>query len=468
MIGTTHIGRIGALAVALGIGFAAAPAPTAAASDPPPDTTALIVCGTTCPTPDDWVVNAVMRQLIGPTHPGAITPVKVTTPEELWPLTGAGRLLLLAVAPPELGGLGGPAWPDEPLWKLSGLFDRTANQSLMKGADDLEHAIADNPNQHVVIFGYSQGAGVANVVKKRLAEQYPEGTEAPDIDFVLLGDPNLPNGGLMSRFAGLYIPILDFPFNGPAATDTQFDTVEVVQQYDGFTDFPLYPLNVVADLNAIMGIAYVHTYLLDNSLASDASGPAPIKTTHGDTTYYFFESENLPLFAPLRAVGVPEPVIDVFEPFVREVVELGYDRSIPIWQPTPARLVPRINPVTAAGDFADAISEGIDNARALVKPRPPVKTSSTSAELLTNESVGAEQSAQSGGTALVAQGRTSDSTSPLGARARPTPVRDAVKNITGSIKAVVADVKKAIRKDRPDVDKAAQHDEPASANASQD
>ena len=45
-----HIGRIGALAVALGVGMATA-APTASAADapPPPDTTALIVCGTTCP-----------------------------------------------------------------------------------------------------------------------------------------------------------------------------------------------------------------------------------------------------------------------------------------------------------------------------------------------------------------------------------------------------------------------------------
>jgi hypothetical protein len=50
-------------------------------------------------------------------------------------------------------------------------------------------------------------------VKQSLAEQYPVGTTAPDIDFVLGGDLNLPNGGLLARFPGLYIPVLDWSFN---------------------------------------------------------------------------------------------------------------------------------------------------------------------------------------------------------------------------------------------------------------
>ncbi|ANI39039.1 PE family protein [Mycolicibacterium vaccae 95051] len=203
------------------------------------DTTALIVCGTTCPTPDDITIDIVKNQYIAPTHPGDIDYVPVTTPEEFWPITGIFRLLGLALGDPRLFGLGGPAWPDEPWWKLTGLFDLTANRSLQKGADSLEAAVAANENDHRVIYGISQGAGVANVVKRRLAEQYPAGTEGsvPDIDFVLSGDPNLPNGGLASRFAGVHIPILDLLLNGPAATDTPFDTVEIARQYDGFTDF---------------------------------------------------------------------------------------------------------------------------------------------------------------------------------------------------------------------------------------
>ena len=235
---------------------------------------------------------------------------------------------------------------------------------------DLEDAIAEHPNDHLVISGYSQGAGIANVEKRRLAEQYPAGTKAPDIDFVLLGDPNLPNGGLLARFAGLYIPILDFSFNGPAPTDTQFDTVEIIRQYDGFTDFPLYPLNLVADLNAVLGIVYVHMYVLDVSLPADPTTSPAYQGKYGDTSYYLFDNPDLPLFGPLRTLGVPESLIDVVEPFFRVIVELGYDRSIPPWEPTPARLIPPLNPAKVTTDLVNAVGEGINNALALIGSPP--------------------------------------------------------------------------------------------------
>ena len=37
----------------------------------------------------------------------------------------------------------------------------------------------------------------------------PAGTTAPNIDFVLSGDLNLPTGGVLALFSGLYVPILD-------------------------------------------------------------------------------------------------------------------------------------------------------------------------------------------------------------------------------------------------------------------
>jgi hypothetical protein len=166
--------------------------------------------------------------------------------------------------------------------------------------------------------------------------------------------------------------ILDWTFNGPASTDTQFDTVEINRQYDGFADFPLYPLNVIADLNAILGVFYVHTYPFDVSLAPDPTTSPAYQGTHGDTSYYFFATENLALFAPLRTLGVPESLIDVIEPFFRVLVELGYDRSIPPWEPTPARLIPPLNPMTVTTDLVAAIGEGIDNAAALVGSPPPL------------------------------------------------------------------------------------------------
>ena len=128
---------------------------------------------------------------------------------------------------------------------------------MQAGAADLDDAIAEHPDEHLVIFGSSQGAGRCERGEAQARRAVPDRNRGPDIDFVLVSDPNLPNGGLASRFPGLYIPILDLSFNGPAPTDTQFDTVEIIRQYDGAADLPLYPLNLVADLNALLGFFYL-------------------------------------------------------------------------------------------------------------------------------------------------------------------------------------------------------------------
>lgn len=339
------------------------------------DSTALLLCGTTCPTFHDAGVEAVMDKFVTPTHPDqSFTPIAVTTPNENWPLTGIFRLLGLLLGDPGIFGPGGPAWPDEPWWKLSGLFDLTADQSIEAGAADLEAAMAAHPDDRTVIYGLSQGAAVANVVKNRLAAKHPEGPAAPDIDFVLQGSAHVPNGGLSARFPGLHIPILDWTFDGPGSTATQFDTVYITRQYDGFADFPLYPLNVIADLNAVLGILYLHTRPFDDSLPPDPTTSPAYQGTHGDSSFYFFETQDLPLFAPLRMLGVPEPLIDIVEPFFRVLVELGYDRSIPPWEPTPARLFPKLDIAEVVTDFGQAIGEGIDNAIALIDLPPRVST----------------------------------------------------------------------------------------------
>lgn len=366
----TCIGRVGALAVALGVGSTVAmPSPAALAESA--DYTALLVCGATCPEFDEPTANLVMDQFVTPifdqAHPGqTIAHSTVTAPGEAWPLTGILRLLGLAVGDPRMGGLDGPMWPDVPLWKLSGLFDMTVDESIAEGVLDLETAMVEAGNDHLVIYGYSQGSAVVVQEKRRLAALYPWGTDAPDITFVLGGDTNLPNGGFYARFPGLHIPVIEWTFNGPEPTDTQFTTVSINRQYDGFADFPLYPLNVISLANALLGAVYVHGWPFEASLPDDPTTSPAYQGSHGDTSYYFFETEDLPLFAPLRTLGVPESLIDVVEPFFRVIVELGYDRSIDPWVPTPARLFPTtFDPAEVANDLVDAVEEGVDNAAEL-------------------------------------------------------------------------------------------------------
>ena len=72
---------------------------------PPPDTTALILGGTTCPTPDDILSTPSRTSSSHRLIRASIEYVAVTTPQELWPVTGVFRLLGLALGPPELAGL---------------------------------------------------------------------------------------------------------------------------------------------------------------------------------------------------------------------------------------------------------------------------------------------------------------------------------------------------------------------------
>jgi hypothetical protein len=362
------------------------PVASASSSDvpPPPDKTALIMGGSTVPTPNAYWVEATKNQFIEPLYPDDqnINYVVVTTPEEIWPIGGIFRIVgltLLVVDPqhttPELID---NQFNEVPWWKFSGLTDRLADQSVDDGVTDLEAEMAKHPGEPLIINGYSQSAAVAIAEKERLAEQYPEGTEAPDIDFVLGGDPRVPNGGLWARFPGLPSVILG-TFAGPEPTDTQFDTTVIIRQYDAMADFPLYPLNVVAGANAVLGFFFVHAYGFDVSLAPDPEKSGAIHTTTGDTDYYFFPTDDLPLFTPLRLAGVPEPVIDVVEPVTQWAVELGYDRSIPPGEPTPARLIPPINSASvtsATNGLVEAVHESVDNAVALIDP-PDTSTMTT-------------------------------------------------------------------------------------------
>ena len=132
-------------------------------------------------------MEVIKNQYVEPTHPGEdIAYCPVTTPMEAWPITGFVRLTGIALGPPSVWGPGGAGWwPNEPWWKLTGLFDLTANQAVQTGVSNLEQAMAEHGNDHLVIYGISEGSLIATAEKRKLAQQYPVGTDAPDIDFVM-------------------------------------------------------------------------------------------------------------------------------------------------------------------------------------------------------------------------------------------------------------------------------------------
>jgi hypothetical protein len=286
---------------------------------------ALIMDGTTFPVPSQGYIDSALRDFIVPAVGGTYDDA-------------------FAVKTPE---------------KVIGI-----DQSVADGVADLENALAAqcSAGQECVVFGFSQSAVITMIEKRKLQEQLAAGEEVPDVTFVGIGVGNRPNGGIAKRFEGIVIPFFDFTFNGAAVDDSPYPitTYDIARQYDGLADTPQFVLNPVADANAVLGIVFVHA-LYGEEISLDENSPKYVEGTvvqeHGDTTYYWIPTEDLPLFDPLRLVGVPESAIDVFEPFFKVLVEAGYDRTVPFHEPTPAQLIPTLDPATLSLQLTGAVVE---------------------------------------------------------------------------------------------------------------
>jgi hypothetical protein len=268
------------------------------------------------------------------------------------------------------GAVVGPTSPKEKVDYPASFFPVTEGYLTAKTFDaSVGEGLANLNDENVtdgdVIFGFSQGAVVASEYKG----QHPEQT---GVTYVLVENPDRPNGGILERFDGLSIPILGVTANGatPNTGPTGAKTVDISRQYDGWSDFPAYPLNFVADANAIAGIYYLHG---KTQSADEVSGDelAPLKAqaellghntiyyqndTKTNTEYYLIPTDRLPLLMPFTGI-VPDPILDAADAPLRAVVELGYDRS-DYGKPTTAGIAPAVNPVTVATQLTDATAQG--------------------------------------------------------------------------------------------------------------
>lgn len=254
----------------------------------------------------------------------------------------------------------GAFWP----FSQGGLTDLTYGASVQQGLGRLSERVdAEGTNDTVIVYGYSQGAVILS--------QYKAQTTHDNVVYILAANPTRPNGGILARVSGFTIPILDIPFSGPAPTTSPGwepgdppTTYDVTRQYDGWADFPLYPLNPLATGNAILGVVYLHG-TTETEVDPEADlGPDATNTDtrdYGDTRYYTVGTDLLPLLRPLEQVGVPRPVLLVLDAPLRVAVEQGYDRTINPGEATPARIIRIANPITDASNFLKAIPVGIDD-----------------------------------------------------------------------------------------------------------
>ncbi|MBX9642103.1 MAG: PE-PPE domain-containing protein [Mycobacteriaceae bacterium] len=291
-------------------------APAAATLAPP--ITALIMGGTNNPVPDAKYLTNVFNRYIKPIYSTA-SPVVLPTAEQFWPVT-------------------------------PGLGNMTYNQSVTTGVTLLDNAInALVPTQDVITFGYSQSASIVNnEILNLMAAGSPH---VGDLSFILAAAGNNPNGGILARFPGFYLPILDVPFNGALPANNPYETYVYTAQYDGVAHAPQYPLNILADINAVMGYFYVHGNYPTIS-ATDFSHAIQLPTSPGyagNTQYYMFLTQDLPLLQPIRDIPYAGPVLaDLVQPPLRVMVDLGYSDYGYADLPTPAGLINIPNPVNVA------------------------------------------------------------------------------------------------------------------------
>ncbi|OBG15072.1 hypothetical protein A5765_09525 [Mycolicibacterium celeriflavum] len=296
-----------------------------------------------------------------------------------------------------LNGVNYPAsfWPIPlPGWCDPGRCEKF-DDSVDAGVEELKDALANietlDPDfdGQVVIAGYSQGARVVTIAKTKIINgDWNDLLENVDeVQFVFIGNPNRPNGGILSRFGILgHIPILDVTTGQPTPTGPVpgFTTEDWAIRWEGIADFPQYLLNPLAVANSLLGFYYDHgTYLAVNEDSDPGELPAGYSEeewelitshpelypdlvniqTYGDTTYYTVTPKVLPLVRPLHSLPfLGKPIADLIEPALRVIIEeTGYNRDIPFGQPTEIGLIPLFNPITLFVKLIPAVFQGINN-----------------------------------------------------------------------------------------------------------
>jgi hypothetical protein len=330
----------------------------------------VVIGGSGNPIPSQTYINDVVSRFITSTMGGLLPPLTpgtvqgLFTPEGLYPLFGAKELTL-----------------DTSL--MEGV--QILNAQLVGPNGDLMGLLTGGNN--VNVLGYSQSAIIASLEMQALnPTNTPTGSPFfGQLHFSLIGDVANPNGGLLSRFPGLSLPSLGITF-GTSTPDNSFMTTIVTQEYDGFADFPQYPIDFLSDLNAFAGIAFVHgTYptLTPQQLNTEM----PLTNTVGPTTdqYFIIPTPNLPLLDPLRLIPViGNPLADLVQPDLTTLVNIGYGSTTQGWSPgppnvpTPFGVIPPVSPASVLSALATGTPQGISAFGNDVSAEAPIVASNLS------------------------------------------------------------------------------------------
>jgi hypothetical protein len=349
------------------------------------DDIGLVLGGSGVPIPgSDYVESAALHYLF-PAYGNGIDFYQSTpsnpfgeglfTPEGLYPLTGVHTL-------PFNYPSGADGFPSD---------STSVGQGDTILANTIESDIANGNT--ATVFGYSQSSVISGIVMQQLTDA---GVPKNDVNFLLVADETAPNGGLLSRFDGftpssgpavsdpLNLPSLGIGFDG-ATPSSDYATQIYTIEYDGFADFPKYPINFLSDLNAFLGIETLHgTYLNGgNGTGGLGTGPSeadilhatPLPVSGADTaTNYFMittldgtdTTQGAEITAPLVAL-LPKPLQELLGPDLTYLINLGYGDGSQGWAAgpadvnTPFGLFPDVSMSDVFSQLSTLTQQGIQN-----------------------------------------------------------------------------------------------------------
>jgi PE-PPE domain len=242
--------------------------------------------------------------------------------------------------------------------------------------EEIPGSTAPLPTDTFRIYGYSQSAVIASLVKDDLIAGDPPGGP-PTAEFFFTSNPRRGNGGILARgFEGMTIPGFGITFSGPARTDSElldegdpldptddvyaYPTTDVAQQYDLLGgDAPAVPWNVLSWVNSGFSYALLHGDVPSRTI--DGSDPTVIEQEpFGDTRYYMITAPRLPVLMPLEGV-VPGPILAVVDAPTRVLVEWGHYRQPSPGEHVPFQLLPETDPITALINLAVSFPVGVDD-----------------------------------------------------------------------------------------------------------
>ena len=231
-------------------------------------------------------------------------------------------------------------------------------------------------DQPAAAVGLSQGTLALDQEQVRLAND-PKAPPPDKLQFTTIGDPTGYHAFGKSFLAGMfppgsYIPFIDYTM--PKPVESQYDSNRVVATYDGLSDFPDRPDNIISDVNAFAASAIVHT-----PAAFTGPGDVPpqnmrttVNSKGATTTTYLIPVNHLPMTLPLRYLGMSDGFVDQIDSVLQPIVDAGYSRyDDPNNRPTSVDPVHGMDPIGILDPATrDTIEGTFAQVRSFLPPLP--------------------------------------------------------------------------------------------------